>query len=43
MNFKEEVIYNIQDSIFKDNVRCARGSSLRLSHIKDEKIEETEF
>ena len=36
MNFKEEVIYNIQDCIFKDSVRCARDSSLRLSHIKDE-------
>lgn len=36
MEFKDKVIYDIQDYIFNNNVKCSRQSNIRLSHIKDQ-------
>jgi|TARA_B110001469_G_C9616355_1_gene306897 hypothetical protein len=36
MNFREKVIYDIQECIFKNNVTCNGDNSILLSHILDD-------
>ena len=35
MEYKDQVIYNIQEYLFANNVRCSKSSNIRLSHIID--------
>ena len=35
MEYKDQVIYNIQDYLFDNNVRCRKATNIRLSHIID--------
>ena len=36
MNFRDKVIYNIQESLFNNEVKCHGDNSILLSHILDE-------
>jgi len=35
MEFREQVIYQIQECLFKNDVRCGKKTSIRLSHVVD--------